>query len=58
MFFLVFSRYLRKKMHSNALVDGCTTHKVEDYIPPDSIQGKRDGLTQFTIKRLCVNVQK
>ena len=45
-------------MWSDACVHGFTTHKIEHYIPPDSIQVKSDGLGQLTMNMICVNVQK
>ena len=37
---------------------GVQAHKVEEYVPPDSIQGKRVGFIHFHMHRLRVNVQK
>ena len=35
------------RINSNPCVHGCTAHKVEEYVPPDSIQGKRVGFIHF-----------
>ena len=42
---------MTSRINSNPCVHGCTAHKVEEYVPPDSIQGNRVGFIHFHMNR-------